>query len=138
MLNYSLCVAHNEWHGICKVLRLEAAKRTVVATFWNQHLQIARDLQLFKGNMCKPEGARSILGLGISLSFFLLSFLPSLPVPPSFFTSLLSTSISFLPVWFYATAILWYISVNLGATALCRKYVNSSSEVSWLLHGIRE
>ena len=69
------------WHGVCSMLRLTSVNCTVFATFRNQHVQLAWDLQLFESNMCTWEGARSILELG--LHFFLPAvLLPSFP--PSF------------------------------------------------------
>ena len=132
------------WHGVCSMLRLTSVNCTVFATFRNQHVQLAWDLQLFESNMCTWEGARSILELG--LHFFLPAvLLPSFPLSfpsscPSFYSCWFSILIPFSS--FFHLFPLINLREGLGASVACNRHVNSSDEVSsplpWLLHGLRE
>ena len=68
------------WHGVCSMLRLTSVNCTVFATFRNQHVQIAWDLQLFESNnvymgKCTQHfGARPSFLPAVLLPSFLLSF----------------------------------------------------------------
>ena len=144
--NYHLQIAQRGmvFAACCGYLRLTSVNCTVFATFRNQHVQLAWDLQLFESNMCTWEGARSILELG--LHFFLPAvLLPSFPLSfpsscPSFYSCWFSILIPFSS--FFHLFPLINLREGLGASVACNRHVNSSDEVSsplpWLLHGLRE
>ena len=91
------------WHGVCSMLRLTSVNCTVFATFRNQHVQIAWDLQLFESNnvymgKCTQHfGARPSFLPAVLLPSFLPSFFPFLlsGLCPSFYSCWFSILIPF-------------------------------------------